>query len=320
MGERIIAVDPGKFAIKSATLDDPNVLTLRSKLYSLNDNEQFDPQGNSVYITYEGKNYIIGDQGVAVDQDFSKETILHKVGLMASLSRFIKDGDAVRLVLGCPASIYKDKTAREHYRDFMTDNGNLKFETNTDKYDVSIVSTLVLPESSGAPYVYPQYFKDSRVAVVDIGGLNLNFSVYNNLVLELDSMRTVNYGGYMIEDMVKDKFSGRFGVALSQADYEQVLVNDGLFKNGTILPESTDLLHELFHQFAADISKVVKSFDYDLSIMKVLFIGGSSNLLKNDITEFIPHAMIRNDCAHVNVTGFLKVGELKYQAKGGASE
>lgn len=312
MVERIIAVDPGKFAIKSLS-DDGKVYSLRSKIYALNDNESFEPQGNSVFVTYEGKNYIIGDQGVAVDQDFSKETILHKVGLMASLTKFIQDGDSVRLILGCPASVYKDKAAREKYRDFMTDAGNLKFETNTNKYDVSIVSTLVLPESSGAPYVYPQYFKDSRVAVVDIGGLNLNFSVYNNLVLELDSMRTVNYGGYMIEDLVKDKFSGRFGVALSQPDYEQVLLNDGLFKNGTIIPESTDLLHELFHQFAADISKVVKSFDYDLSLMKVLFIGGSSQLLKNDITEFIPHALIKNDCAHVNVTGFYKVGELKYK-------
>lgn len=310
--ERIVAVDPGKFAIKFVTSGDDTVKSLRSKLYSLNDNEQFDPQGNSVYITYDGKNYIIGDQGVAVDQDFSKKTILHKIGLMAALSKFVKDGDTVRLVLGCPASVYKDKGARENYRDFMTDRGNLKFETNTDKYDISVISTLVLPESSGAPYVYPQYFKDSRVAVVDIGGLNLNFSVYNNLVLELDSMRTVNYGGYMIEDMVKDKFSARFGVALSQPDYEQVLINDGLFKNGTIIPESTDLLHELFHEFAADISKVVKSFDYDLSLMKVLFIGGSSALLKNDITEFIPHAMIRSECAEVNVTGFLKVGELKY--------
>ena len=310
--ERIIAVDPGKFAIKSAASDVPEVRSLRSKIYALNENEQFDPQGNSVYITYEGKNYIIGDQGVAVDQDFSKETILHKIGLMASLSRYIKDGDSVRLILGCPASIYKDKSAREKYRDYMTDNGTLKFETNTDTYTVSVVSTLVLPESSGAPYVYPQYFKDSRVAVVDIGGLNLNFSVYNNLVLELDSMRTVNYGGYMVEDLVKTSFSGRFGVSLKQPDYEQVLVNDGLFKNGTVLPESTDLLHELFHQFASDISKVVKSFDYDLSLMKVLFIGGSSYLLKDDITEFIPHALIKSDCANVNVLGFLKVGELKY--------
>lgn len=311
--ERIIAVDPGKFAIKMAASDEPAVLSLRSKLYTLNANESFEPQGNSVFVTYEGTNYIIGDQGVAVDQDFSKETILHKVGLMAALTKFVKDGDSVRLILGCPASIYKDKTAREKYRDYMTDNGVLKFETNTDKYDIQIISTLVLPESSGAPYVYPQYFKDSRVAVVDIGGLNLNFSVYNNLVLELDSMRTVNYGGYMIEDLVKDKFSGRFGVALSQPDYEQVLLNDGLFKNGTVLPESTELLHELLHTFAADISKVVKSFDYDLSLMKVLFIGGSSALLKDNITEFIPHAMIRNDCAHVNVSGFLKVGELKYK-------
>lgn len=310
--ERIIAVDPGKFAIKTAASDSPTVTTLRSKIYALNDNESFEPQGNSVYITYDGKNYIFGEQGVAVDQDFSKQTILHKIGLMAALSKYIKDGDSVRLILGCPASIYKDKKAREDYRDYMTDKGNLKFETNTDQFDISIVSTLVLPESSGAPFVYPKYFDKSRVAVVDIGGLNLNFSVYNNLVLELDSMRTVNYGGYMVEDNVKTKFSGRYGVALHQNDYEQVLLNDGLFRNGTIDPESTEFLHEIYHDFAANIAKVVKSFDYDLSLMKVLFIGGSSALLKDYIAEFIPHALIQSDCAHVNVLGFLEVGKHKY--------
>jgi hypothetical protein len=50
--------------------------------------------------------------------------------------------------------------------------------------------------------------------------------------------------------------------------------------------------------------------------MKVLFIGGSSYLLKDDIAEFIPHALIKHDCANVNVLGFLKVGELKYGGAG----
>ena len=310
--EKIIAVDPGKFAIKAACADSDQVLTYRSKLYTLSENESFDPQGNSVLITYNGVQYIIGDQGSHADLNFSKNTILHKVGLMAALSQFVKNGDTVRLVLGCPASIYKDKKAREEYKDYMTDGGTLSFETSTESFQISITSTLVLPESSGAPYVYPQYFKDSRVAVVDIGGLNMNFSIYNNLVLELDSMRTVDYGGYMIEDNVKNQFSGRFGVALAQADYEQVLKNDGLYVNGKINPESTELFHSILHDFARDISKVIKSFDYDISLMKVIFIGGSSNLLKDYITEFIPHAMIRNESAHVNVLGFLKVGELKY--------
>ena len=310
--EKIIAVDPGKFAIKAACSGTEEVLTFRSKLYTLADNESFEPQGNSVLITYQGKQYIIGDQGSQTDPNFTKNTILHKVGLMAALSRFVKDGDSVRLILGCPASIYRDKNAREEYKKYMTDEGTLKFETGSDKYEISIISTLVLPESSGAPYVYPQYFKGSRVAVVDIGGLNMNFSIYNDLVLELESMRTVNYGGYMIEDNVKNSFSGRYGVALSQADYEQVLKNDGLFINGKIDPESKTLLHSILHDFARDISKVIKSFDYDISLMKVIFIGGSSALLRDDITEFVPHAMIRNDSAHANVMGFLKVGELKY--------
>ena len=317
--EKIIAVDPGKFAIKSVCSGSGSGIVdkLRSKIYHLGDNEAFDPQGNSVLVNYQGERYIVGDQGAAIDPGFSKQTILHKVGLMAALSRYVRDGDAIRLVIGCPASVYCDKAARESYRDFMTDSGRLIFETLSDQFDVKIKSVLVLPESSGAPYVYPKYFKDSRVAVVDIGGLNMNFSVYNNLVLELDSMRTVNYGGYMIEDSVRSQFSGRFSVALGQADYEQVLKNDGLTVNGSLDPESTRLLHQTFERFAKDIADVIKGFDYDLSIMKVVFIGGSSKLLSGYIEKFFPHAMVRDDSQDVNVLGFLKVGELKYA--GGAS-
>ena len=230
------------------------------------------------------------------------------------MSKYVQAGDVVRLILGCPAAIYKDKAARDHYKAYMTDDGNLSFETDKNKYDITVISTLVLPEASGAPYVYPQLFKGKRVAVIDIGGLNMNFSIFNDLVVDLDSMHTINYGGYMIEDKVKSLFSSKYGVSLSQADFEQVVLNGGLKKDGTLVPESHTLLNGIYENFVREIPNVIKGFDYDISLMDVLFVGGTANLLRNEISKLIPYAQVAEDSSNTNVLGFLKVGELKYGA------
>ena len=314
--EKIIAVDPGKFDIKAATgnLSEPITSCYRSKLYTLKENEHFEAQGASKFISYGGNKYIIGAQGAGSDKSLKKDTILHKVGLMASLSDLVSEGDSVRLILGCPASIYRDKESRKNYKNFMTDNGILTFETDMKKFDVTIASTLVLPEASGAPYVYPSIFKDTRVAVVDMGGLNLNFAVFNNLVLDLNSMNTINHGGYELENRVKNRFSGKYGVVLSSDDYEQIVTNNGLVLNDVLVPESTSVLENVYSEFVSEIPNIIKGFDYDISLMKVVCIGGTSKLLREQIKRTIPHAIIQENSTWANVLGFLKLGQLKYGA------
>lgn len=314
--EVIVAVDPGKFDIKAAKEikgDQPKVVNYRSKLYTLKDTEHYEAQGKSKFISYAGTHYIIGDQGAEPDKSFKKDTILHKVGLMAVLSDLISAGDTVRLILGCPASIYKDKNARAAYKDFMTDGGILSFETATNKYDVTIASTLILPESSGAPYIYPSIFKGNRVAVVDIGGLNLNFAVYNNFTLDLNSMNTINHGGYELENRVKTSFGGKYGLALSQDDYEQIVKNNGLLINDSIVEGSREALEDVYASFIEEIPNLIKGFDYDLSLMKVVFIGGTSELLGSRINKVIPHAIIQENLTWANVLGFVAVGRQKYK-------
>ena len=43
-----------------------------------------------------------------------------------------------------------------------------------------------MPEGSGVVYLFPiTFFAGQRVAVIDIGGLNMNFTIYNKMVPEL---------------------------------------------------------------------------------------------------------------------------------------
>jgi plasmid segregation protein ParM len=315
--EKIIAVDPGKFEIKAALLTDgdPKLVRVRSKLYTLKENQQFDPQGNSKYVAYDKGRYIIGDQGNEADLTFSKDTMLHKVGLMAVLSELAEEGDQIKLILGCPASIYKDKSARNAYKDFMTDSGILSFETTGAHFEITVATTLVVPESSGAPYMEPGYFKDARVAVVDMGGLNLNFSVYNDMVLELDSMHTINHGGYELEAAIKNQFGARYGVALARNNIEDIIANGHLVMDGKEVKGSKDLLEQIYEDFISKIPNHIKEFDYNLSLMKALFIGGTSYLLGEErIKKTVVHAKVQEDGTWTNVLGFLKIGRLKYKS------
>ena len=315
MATKIIAVDPGKFGVKAIHKDNSGTLQkiyFRSKLRELGPQEAFETQGNSIFIGYDGRRFIYGDQGVEDDRSLTKETMLHKIGLMSAISKCIEHGDTVKLLLGCPASIYKSKEARTKYKDFMTDGGELKFDDAKRTYNVLISNTLVLPEAGGISALYSDYFKDSRVIVVDLGGLNMNCSVFNNMVLELDSLQTVNHGAFDIHKEIQVRFSAAFSRAFTREDVESIIQQGGLYYQGAILPESRTLLESIYMDFVEEIPNLILGLGYDISIMKVVFIGGTSAFLGERLKTIAPHAVISQDNMYANSLGFFKIGEAKF--------
>lgn len=314
MANKIIAVDPGKFDIKAAYSSNTGVekLSFRSMLYPLKPDEQFDVDKDSVYISYNGGRYILGTQGRDSDMTLKKDTVLHKVGLMAILSRIIQEGDSINLVLGCPASIYKDKSARMAYKDYLTDKGIISFDTGRNKFEVTFTNVLVMPESGGAPFCYPDVFENERVTVVDIGGLNMNLSTYNNGAMDFDSLQTINYGGYELERRINTRFSAKYGEALSQANVQDIIKHGGIVINGQLEPDSKALLESIYEDFISEIPNKIKSLGYNLSLTTAVFIGGTSSLLGDRLKAVVPHAIIKDDAKWANVLGFLKVGEMRF--------
>lgn len=313
--EKILAVDPGKFDIKAATREGDAVKTLsyNSRLYQLKAGEHYEAQGQSKFITYQGKQYIIGEQGTETDMSLAKSTILHKVGVMAILADTVSGGEELRLVLGCPASVYKNKDSRQAYKNYITDNGLLNFDTDKKHYEITVASTLVLPETAGVPFIYPQLFKDNMVAVVDLGGLNMNFAIFNNGVVDLESMNTVNHGGYNLENAIKTRLSGKYSLAVSQDIIRKIMQRGYLVIDGERSKESEEILETIYMDFIREIPNIVKSFNYDISLMDVVFVGGTSQLLGERITKVIPHAVVGEDLKWANVLGFLKIAQEKYK-------
>lgn len=312
-GRTLIACDLGKYLIKAEKIGEGRT-SYRSLVYPLGENEQYDAAQGSKVITYDGKSYIIGAQGTMKDNTLDKSTELHKIGFMAAVSDLISSGESVYLVLGMPALLFRDKKAREDYAKFLTDGGTLRFENEGTKYTVVFADVFTMPESAGAVYQSPEVFADKLAAVVDIGGLNLNFSVYNNMALDVESPATVNYGVFTLHDYIRKVFGTHYNIVITDVILDSIVKNRCLKLNGETAPDSEELFNEVLRKFVSKLPGMIRDFGYDPAVFDTIaFAGGTSVVLGEKlIKETFKHGVLLKDAQWANTDGFLKAGALKF--------
>lgn len=313
---KVITVDPGKFATKAVTGEPGGgkKLNFRTKVFKLREGTDLDIQGNSYKVEFEGNVYIVGDQGEEIDYSVDKANINHKLASYVAIAQLADGVKNVQLVLGCPTSIYKNEQRREEYKNYITNNGkDINITINGNKYSFSISNALVLPEGFGIVFLEPDLFKDNRVVVADLGGLNLNFGVYNNMIPEVSSMFTVNLGGYELEKSLTHELNIKYGASFSPSDIQQFLKQGGVKVRGSIDEDSTKIISTKLEQHMVKIIQETKRNNFDLQLMDVVFVGGTSAFLKDKIKEHLPHAVIPKNSQWANVVGFHKFGVLKYE-------
>lgn len=310
----LVACDLGKAYLK-AMIIKPNGSVCResfkSKVLKLNELEDYPVQGNSYKIEYQGETYLIGDQGVEASYELEKSTINHKLSLFTALSSLVNSGETINLVIGCPASIYKNKESRKNYVAYLTDNKQIKFKVAGDEYFYTVDKVLVLPEGSGAPYVYPSKFQGKRVLIVDFGGLNMQISIADDCTLELDTLSTFNHGYYKLIDMVKDRFSSEYSMPIDDKEADNILCNFGMKIKGKVDEKSVSLLNELCDTYLDKASSLIRSKNFNTDTLEVVFIGGTSEFLGSKLSRVAPHGFVCKDSRWANVEGFYKVAQLR---------
>lgn len=316
MANKIVTIDPGKFATKAIAGNDTKGqrVIFRTKLLKLNDNVGLDIQGNSFKVEYRGDTYILGDQGEEVDYSVNKTSINHKLASYVAISQLTDSSDEViDLVLGCPTNIYKNEKLREEYRKYLTNNSEpIEIVVNGNYRRFTIESALVLPEGSGIVFLDPSRFKNNRVAVADLGGLNMNFSVYNDMVPEVSSMLTLNKGSYELENSLEKELSTIYGSSLSAGDIQQFIKQGGVRVKGKLDADSVRTIDSQLERYLRGIVQEVKKNNFNLDLMDVVFVGGTSKAIEKQIVRYLPHATIPSNSQWTNVLGFHKFGVLKY--------
>lgn len=312
---KVVTVDPGKFATKAVIGDagSGRRLTFRTKIFKLTDGMDLDIQGNSFKVTYKGETYVIGDQGEEIDYSINKANIHHKLATFTAIAQLIGDSKEVDLVLGCPTSIYKNEKLREEYKSYLTNNSEkIEISINGKMYEFRINNALVLPEGYGIVFLEPGNFKDKRVAVGDLGGLNMNFAIYDSLIPEISSMFTVNLGSYELETSIASELGVKYGSSFSSADIQQFIKQGGVKVRGEIDLGSRKIINSKLEQYMVKVTQEAKKNNINLELTDVVFVGGTSSFLKDKIKEHLPHALIPNNSEWANAMGFHKFGVLKY--------
>ena len=303
----IISIDSGKYATKAMSQSKRIYFPTR-----ISSNPAIDPAGNTFHLEYKGSTYLIGEQAELQSFDISKAETVHKLSAFAAITQLIEFDYHVQLALGCPMNIYKNKQLREEYKVYMQDDQRIRILVNGTSYSFFIDNILILPESAGVVYLYPSLFKAKRVSVIDLGGLNMNFCIYDNYIPQLSSMFTLNLGGNELQTDILNTLNTEYGIVLTSLDIPYIISQGGLKLKGKIDNDSILLLNSLLDNYLHQIIQETMKNGYNLDTMDVVFIGGTSKLLEAKIRQFVTHSFIPDNAEWVNAEGFYKIGEMKY--------
>lgn len=309
-----ISVDSGKFMTKAVGIYEGSKFVIEpfpTRFYKFLRSESLDAYGSDNYtVEFEGTGYIIGSQGNNLSYDLSKSTDNHRIATYVAITQILKHfnvqkGAEVNLVIGCPPAVYRSINARKEARDYIVGNGKVDIMVDAIGYSFTINNCLVFPEAAGIVYLYPELFRGKRTCVIDIGGLNFNCILFDNLKPDPNVMFTTNLGSYSLETDIGLVLSSKYNTSLSPAEVHAAVMNNGIYFKGKIDPESTEIIKSICKEHINKImGEVRKNINYET--VELVFIGGSSVLLKDYILEALPYATVVENAQQANVEGFMK--------------
>ena len=314
----IISVDAGKHATKcvgrKVTQTKDRQVFFNTRYYDM-DNGEMEVYGESYKVKYQNHEYIVGEQGELYDTTTTKTSLIHKLATLTAIAKIAgEDTDpTVILTIGCPTAIYKNTKLKEAYRKYICDDNPISITVDDITYNINIEKVIVKCEGSGIVYLEPHTFVHQRVGILDIGGRNMNFGVYDNRVPVPSSLFSNNNGGLVLETIVREDLSSHYGEDYDLTTAVNALKNGGIIINGELQEDSAKLVSSSIDNYITNyILKPIREKNINLSTMTVMLIGGTSKFILDHIKKYLPHAKISNqDTQWANVKGFQVVGLVK---------
>jgi plasmid segregation protein ParM len=314
----LIAVDAGKSSCKSVTKIQGKIERnqFRTKVQEV-ENLGIDIPPNTFKVEFNSKVYLVGEavSEEKVKYDISKKSIEHLISIYLSVAKFVeKTGiSTVSLAIGTPLNIYKNKLLKEEYGQYIQGNGMISIKVDGRLIYFKISRVFCLPEGTGPIYSDINKYKNGKTTIVDIGGLNVNYCVFNDLVPQYEQMIINNLGVNILRSKITEKLSAEYGVYISDGDVDGIIKDGYLYINGEVQFKSKSLIQDLMKSHIQDIINYGKSRGLTLFNANgaVVFSGGGSLLLKHIIKELYPSAIIVDDAQFANVLSFLTILEVK---------
>jgi len=305
---KFIAVDTGKFATKAVTLrgdGSERFITFRTKS---EETQRSEAQGKSYIVEYKGKRYLVGEQAEVSSAKLTKAEDIHRISTYTAIHQLSSGDDTVVVAIGCPLSVFENPESKEAYKKYMFPDRQIEIKVNETTKKLTILSVIVFPESSGIIYLDRKY-ESMSAGIIDIGGLNVNACVYNKTMPIISTLFTENLGSNVLAQNLKNALATKYGEDIPQWMMEDILrdgyVVDNMSSSG-IREGSKEFIADFKKKHIESIIKKCEANGWNLRLTRLVFTGGTSELLRNEILQVIPGAIICEEPEKVNVRGFLK--------------
>lgn len=333
MSKLILSIDPGKYLTKAIALKDDEELIdtdflknkrvfFRSKMYDLDDGD-VELQGKSYFTEYDGRKIIIGDQGnVDGAEETNKATLLHKLCIYTAITQYIvpEEKTDVYMVLSCPLNLLKSKKYKDEYKEFIGNDGKeISISVNKENYIFTIKSITIKSEGSGILYLNKDKFINCEVALIDIGGLNMQFCKYINGAAVPESRFTEMTGGNkLVQDIEEALEITLKGKPISFEQAEEALKDKVLRINNSDVDESRNIIRNRIQRYIRnDIVRNITKRRNSLELMQPIVVGGTCLNIQEELKSVIENVEIQEDPQWASVEGLFKIAYLKYGAKNG---
>lgn len=331
MKELYIAVDPGKgntkVAIYYGNLENKQKKPVHICKFAtrLSDGDfRDDSIGNNTFLAkYEGKVYKIGRNALRRSElNTDKMTEIHRLCTLSAIAMFCDDSTneddvtQVHAAIGIPVKTWQNVGKRVAYKDYMMPNGvitmHLKYP-NSDRIMVKrfcFVTRHVYPESQGAIFL-KKMDPDIPIAVIDIGDLNINFTIWSNGDLDENYSTTSEQGGSILLSELAATLSTEFSRVNEQEVLKALLRKERMLipnrPNEEISRRSHEIIEQFLHNHVMAIRRTCDAKHWSLDFLQLVCIGGTAGLLRKEIKEiFGEQTYLPPNAELANCVGFLR--------------
>lgn len=244
----------------------------------------------SYHVKYKDQEYEVGINGKRdMRQDGTDKKVLgHRLAMLTAIGLAMNKAgltkDDIYVVLSMPAEVYKDNESRKSYHEYFMGEGKESITIDGKTYTFDIKEILMQPEGRGYILDNIESMKGDTL-IVDIGHLNTHFIELQDL--DVIDMRTTNSGGFELENKVYTTIKEKN--LDPDRRYIFKYIQEGYLRDnkGDEIKGSNEIITGVLNSYIKDIIGTILERGINLAMQdKIVFIGGTSELLKDYIQEY----------------------------------
>ncbi len=300
IGQRmVVVVDSGKESTKSLQggkkKQFPTRVARRSDLNQIDSKEAF-------VVTFEGEAFVVADEvNIRPELDMSKKTLEHKICIYSAIAKLVPNGSVVDLVIGIPVLLFLDQETRLDYENYMSqpsDQDWIELTINGNHHYFKINRVKALPETSGYVFAHYEHYMNDLVGIIDIGGLNINGCIYNQLNPIHKTCFTINRGGHHLRAEIQQRLIQQLNRDIQDFQMKRILEAPK--------PSEEPIIREVVDSYMALVLKELRTRNWDISVdgIPVVLTGGTSLIVGKYAQRYFPQVTVSKDPIWDNVKGF----------------